>query len=286
MNETVFAIMNARLVVVIIQICAALVLAVQPVAAETDWQAKPDWAVYFDQAGVAGTIAVLDLRGGEGRRLAHNVERSQQRFSPASTFKVPHALFALDAGVVCDEFQVFEWDGEKRWMDAWNRDQDLRSSMRNSVVWVYQHFAREIGEKRKREYLEKIDYGNADPSGGIDRFWIEGALEISAIEQIELLRRLYYNELPFLVEHQRLVKDLMINEASNEWTREWVLRAKTGWGASTDPGIGWWVGWVEWPDGPVFFALNIDIANGIDDVPKRTQIARDILYSIQALPAE
>lgn len=50
---------------------------------------------------------------------------------------------------------------------------------------------------------------------------------------------LYRNELPFRVEHQRLVKGLMIVEAGRDWT----LRAKTGW----DGRMGWWVGWVEWP---------------------------------------
>ena len=252
--------------------------------ADPQWQPQPGWAQYFDQAGVDGSIVVLDQRAGKQQYLLHAAERAARRYSPASTFKVPHALFALDAGVVRDEFQVIKWDGEKRWLDAWNRDQDLRSSMRNSVVWVYQQFARDIGEQREREYLEKINYGNADPSGGVDSFWLNGVLQISALEQIEFLRKLYYNELPFKLDHQRLVKDLMINEAGNEWTREWILRAKTGWGTSTDPGIGWWVGWVEWPEGPVFFALNIDMPNGIDDTAKRKSITRDVLRSIGALP--
>lgn len=251
--------------------------------ASGQWQEQPDWAGVFEAAEADGTIAVLDERGGKSRHLVHNIQRAGQRYSPASTFKVPHALFALDAGVVRDEFQIFEWDGEKRWLDAWNRDQDLRSSMRNSVVWVYRHFAREIGEAREREYMESVDYGNADPSGGIERFWIEGDLEISALEQIEFLRKLYFNALPFEVEHQRLVKDIMINEAGHEWTREWILRAKTGWSTSTDPGIGWWIGWVERPDGPVFFALNIDMPDGIDDAPKRRRIGREVLQRIGAL---
>lgn len=250
---------------------------------QAQWQERPDWSGIFEAAEVEGTIAVLDRRGGDSRYQAHDVDRAGQRYSPASTFKIPHALFALDAGVVRNEFQVFEWDGEKRWLDAWNRDQDLRSSMRNSVVWVYQRFARQIGEAREREYLEKIEYGNADPSGGVDRFWLDGALKISAIEQIEFLRRLHYNELPFEVEHQRLVKDIMINEAGHEWTREWILRAKTGWATSPDPDVGWWVGWVERPDGPVFFALNIDMPFGSEDTPKRTRIAREVLRSIGAL---
>lgn len=261
---------------------ATLILCLS-ISAHAQWQERQVWAGIFEAAGVDGTIAVLDRRGGETRYWAHDVERAGQRYSPASTFKVPHALFALDAGVVHDEFQVIEWDGEKRWLDAWNRDQDLRSSMRNSVVWVYQHFARQVGLSREREYLERIDYGNADPSGGVDRFWLEGNLKISAMEQVEFLRKLHYNELPFAVEHQRLVKDLVINEAGHEWTREWILRAKTGWATAPDPDIGWWVGWIEWPDGPVFFALNIDMPNGDEDVPKRKQIAREILKSIGAL---
>ena len=54
--------------------------------------------------------------------------------------------------------------------------------MRHSTVWVYQQFAREIGEVREKEHLTRIQYGNADLSGGVDRFWLDGALRISAME--------------------------------------------------------------------------------------------------------
>jgi beta-lactamase class D len=262
----------------------AILLTLIGASASANWQPRDDWAAIFEQAGVAGTMAVLDLRQGEHRGFVHDPERARVRFIPASTFKVPHTLFALDAGVVADEFETLEWDGEPRWLDTWNRDQNLRSAMRNSVVWVYQRFARAIGEERSRDYLRRIDYGNADPSGGIGRYWIDGELKISAIEQIEFLRRLHFNQLPFRVEHQRLVKDLMIKEAGNEWTREWILRAKTGWTTAPEPDLGWWVGWVEWPDGPVFFALNIDMPRGGEDIPLRTSIARTVLRSIGALP--
>jgi beta-lactamase class D len=85
-----------------------------------------------------------------------------------------------------------------------------------------QDTARAIGEQQERRYLQSIGYGNADPSGGIDRFWLDGNLHISAEEQVAFLRRLHRNELPFRAEHQRLVKDVMIVEAR----REWILRAK------------------------------------------------------------
>jgi len=260
----------------------ALLAFVPAMASADTWQERPEWAQYFMKAGVVGTIVIVDERTSAGSHWAHAAERARTQYLPASTFKIPHALFALDAGVVRDEFQVFRWDGSRHDIESWNRDQDLRSSMRNSTVWVYQQLARAIGEQQERRHLQSVDYGNADPSGGIDRFWLDGNLRISAEEQVSFLRRLHRNELPFRVEHQRLVKDVMIVEAG----REWILRAKTGWQARVQPQVGWWVGWVEWPQGPVFFALNIDMPNGAKDLAKREGIAREVLGSIGALPTD
>jgi beta-lactamase class D len=240
-------------------------------------QERPDWGRFFDEFDAQGTIVVVDGREENRPTWVYAPERAGRRFPPASTFKIPHTLFALDAGAVNDEFEVFRWDGVERTFPGHNGDQDLRSAMRVSALWVYEKFAIQIGEDRARIYLERIDYGNADPRvTGEGAYWVDGHLAISAHEQVSFLQRLYRNELPFKVEHQRLVKDLMIVEAG----RNWILRAKTGWQGR----MGWWVGWVEWPTGPVFFALNIETPNRAEDLPKREQIARAILHSIDALP--
>ncbi|AKS41311.1 class D beta-lactamase [Wenzhouxiangella marina] len=257
---------------------ALLSLLDQTAIADEPWQARADWADLFNSRGVEGTLVVHDLRSDE--RWAHNPDRAATRFGPASTFKIPHMLFALDAGLVNDEFDHFEWDGVERVISAWNQDQTPRSSMRNSAVWVYQDFARALGEDRERDYLERIDYGNADPGGGIDRFWLDGELAISPIEQIDFLERLYRNELPFSEAHQRLVKDFIITAAG----RHWILRAKTGWQVLEDRQYGWWVGWVEFPDGPVFFATHIDLPEGGQDAPKRQAITRAALELLGAWP--
>ena len=148
---------------------------------------------------------------------------------------------------------------------------------------MYQKFAKALGVEREKKYLQQIDYGNMNPSGDIEQFWLNGRLRISALEQLEFLTRLYRNELPFKVKHQRLVKDMIINEANSDW----LLRAKTGW--TTPEGeeqVGWWIGWVETIDGAVFFALNIDMPNGLKDTGKRKSIAKAILKSINALPKD
>ena len=255
---------------------AILILFNPVVSFAENFQERPDWSHFFTDQGVEGTIVVVDER--IGGHWVYNKARARKRYSPASTFKIPHTLFALDAGVVKDEFQVFKWDGKKRYYDSWNRDQTLRSSIRDSVVWVYQQFAKTISEKAEKEYLKKINYGNADFSGPVQNFWLDGSLKISAMEQVAFLQRLYGNELPFSVEHQRLLKDIMIVEAQ----KYWILRAKTGTYVNKKEMYGWYVGWVEYPDGAVFFALNIDIVKD-GDIPKRIEIAKDVLRSIKAL---
>ncbi|MBK8164406.1 MAG: class D beta-lactamase [bacterium] len=257
---------------------AALALAAGAARAEPTWQPRPDWESLFADAGVTGTILVADERSGE--QWVWNAVRAAERFCPASTFKVPHALFALDAGVLRDEFTRIPWDRAEHRIAGWNADQTLRSSMRHSTVWVYQQFARELGAERERAYLEKLGYGNRTVGDDVTTFWLDGSLRISAVEQMEFLRRLYRNELPFAVEHQRLVKDVMINEAG----RDRILRAKTGWQARSERHLGWWVGWVETPEGAVFFVLNIDMPQGGADAPKREAIGRAVLGAVGALP--
>ncbi len=247
-----------------------------PVASATQPQERPDWARFFEQFDAQGTLVIVDERNGNRRVLVHAPERADKRFSPASSFKIPHTLFALDVGVLRDEFQEFKWDGVERTFPSHNGDQNLRSAMRNSAMWVYEQFGKEIGHDKARTYLTQIDYGNADPSADAAAYWVDGSLTISAHEQVAFLERLYRNELPFKVEHQRLVKDIIIVEAG----RNWILRGKTGW----EGRMGWWVGWVEWPTGPVFFALNIDTPNRTGDLAKREQITRAVLQSIDALP--
>ncbi len=235
-----------------------------------------DFEKHFDKFDAKGTIVVVDERVTPKETWVIDTERANTRYSPASTFKMPHTLFALDAGVVKDEFQLFPWDGVERGFKPHNQDQNLRSAMRSSALWVYEIFAKQIGEKEARNYLKRLGYGNEDPSTNNGAYWVDGRLAISAIEQVSFLKKLYRNELPFSIEHQRLVKDIMIVEAEHNW----ILRAKTGW----EGRYGWWVGWVEWPTGPVFFALNIDTPNRMNDLYKRKAIVREILRSIQALP--
>jgi beta-lactamase class D OXA-48 len=239
----------------------------------------PEWKSYFDANGAEGTIVVTDLVKGDTH--VYNPKRAIEPFIPASTYKIPHSLIALETGVVKDENQRFHWDGQKHWVEAWNRDQTFRSALKYSVVWVYQDIARQVGEQRESEYLKKFAYGNEDVSGGVDHFWLDGPLRITAMQQIEFLKKLFLNQLPVSERSILVVKDMLINEANPKY----ILRAKTGWSDARTPAIGWWVGWVETDDDTYFFALNLDITKN-EDAPKRMIVARACLASLGILAAD
>src|SRR5207302_1318723 len=116
---------------------------------------------------------------------------SGQAMLPASTFKIPNSVIALETGVVGDpDKDVFKWDGVVRSIEGWNRDHTLRSAIAASAVPVYQEIARRIGAERMQKYVDLFEYGNRDIGGGVDQFWLTGNLRIDPIQQIDFVDRL------------------------------------------------------------------------------------------------
>ena len=240
------------------------------------WVDHPEWAEEFRQRGLAvGTAVVYD----EAVDTWHVYDRARAEtpLLPASTFKLFNALVGLETGAVRDEHEVTKWDGVKRWNPDWNQDTDLALGLRNSTVWFYQAMARRIGQARMQEWIDKAGYGNRDIGGGIDQFWLSGKLRISAVQQIEFLRRLAAGTLPFSARSQEIVRRISILDQDGER----VLHGKTGW--KSTPGeadYGWFVGWEERGGLRRFVAVNMDWpaqARVATDGAKRQAIAEAVL---------
>lgn len=247
-----------------------LSLALLPLLACNSEPAESDWKHYFDQHGVHGCFILYDQTNDQ--LYTYNQPRLDSPYLPASTFKVINSMIVLEESTIANEEEIIPWDSVEREFSSWNRDHNLRSAIEFSAVWFYQELARRVGEERMQYWVKACDYGNRDISGGIDMFWLTGNIRITAREQIEFLRKLYADELPFSQRNMDIVKDIMIREQTDTY----VFRHKTGWANSPDPDIGWLVGWVEQEDKPWFFAMNIDIRKN-EDAKARLVITRSIL---------
>lgn len=230
----------------------------------------------FQEAGVEGTLRIERL--GDGRRWVHDAERAARRMLPASTFKIPHSLFALHVGAVESVDEIVPWDGKHRQIEAWNRPLSLRQAIAVSAVPVYEEIARRIGVERMQAEIERTGYGNQNIGGTIHRFWLRGPLMISADEQIGFLKKLHARSLPYSRAHQEAVIDIIELKRGDGW----VLRAKTGWALSADPDVGWLVGWLEAGEEVYVFAINIDIVDRSDLLARR-DVVLDALEEITGL---
>lgn len=108
------------------------------------------------------------------------------RVTPASTFKIPLALMAYDAGILSDSHApLWNW---KPGMRAPVRDQKLVDPtiwQADSVLWYSREITRLLGPEHFSSYVTRLDYGNMDVSGdpgeknGLSQAWITSSLTIS-----------------------------------------------------------------------------------------------------------
>lgn len=195
---------------------------------------------------------------GGGQVVRRPVDACQIHVTPASTFKVPHAIAALDAGAVTGPDEVMRFPGGDEWPASSRRDHTLASAMRHSVLWYFQAIAERLGMEREKAYVRKFRYGDMDVSGELTRFWIGGSLQITPLEQQEFWLQLYRNQLPVSARAVDQVKAMLVqpngrivNAAGEQpfggrWPETTIVSAKTG--SATDrsgQGVRWLAGHVK-----------------------------------------
>ena len=205
-----------------------------------------------------------------------NENRAKSPLSPFSTFKVVNSLIALDLGVIKNTKQKLTFNKDAYpvqawWPPVWKLPHyDLTTAFKYSMVAIYRQLAKDIGEKNMLTYLKKMQYGNEDISSGLDSFWLNGSIKISAVEQIKLLQKIYHNQFDFNDQAIASLKDVMLVEAQPNYR----LFAKTGAGKVDDGSmLGWYIGFVENNTGVHFFAFNFNSPTYAEMKANRVNIA-------------
>jgi beta-lactamase class D len=148
----------------------------------------------------------------------------------------------------------------------------------NAVAsYLEQEKAERVGAEKMKAYVEGLNYGNRDTSGGLTRFWLNSSLRISADEQIEFLKALYREQLPVSKRTFGIFKEIMVLEE----TPDYKLSAKTGGGpAGEGKALGWFVGYLETRGNVYFFATQIEGPNFLAIRDERIRLTRSILKDL------
>jgi beta-lactamase class D len=129
-----------------------------------------------------------------------------------------------------------------------------------------------------QKYVDLLEYGNRDIGGGIDLFWVSGALRIDPVQQIDFVDRLRRGVLPISKRSQELVRDILpVTRVSDA-----VIHAKSGLTDHAHRSLGWMVGWAEKGSASTVFALNMDCREQ-QHVALRMTLAQACLADIGAI---
>ena len=250
-------------------IISCLIIGCSPNNVKTDESLEK----YFTDNNVTGCFALLD--NGTGDFTIYNLSRYRDSaYLPASTFKIVNSLIGLQTGKIVNDSMVIKWDGVNHERVDCNKDMSMYEAFRLSCMPWYQELARRIGKDTMQYWLDTLSYGNKKISR-IDTFWVDNSLKIKPDEELGLVKRLYFNQLPFHQRNQEIVKQAMLFENNTDYR----LSYKTGWGHNeTGHDLAWITGWIEENKHPYFFVLNIESAAANADIPViRMKILKGIL---------
>ena len=228
-----------------------------------------DLSAWF--SGYGGSFVLYDLNGDTWK--VYDMEQATLRTAPNSTYKIYDALFGLEEGVIAPDDSFMAWDGTNHPFEAWNGNQDLHSAMQSSVNWYFEEIDKQIGSSAIQDYIRKIGYGNEIINANLSAYWMQDALKISPVEQVELLTALHNNRFDFAPENINAVKNsicLFSSEGKNFY-------GKTGTGRIDGQDVnGWFVGLLETTGNTYFFAANIQAAENATG-SKASEISLSIL---------
>ena len=205
---------------------------------------------------------IVDLSTGD---IKHRDGICDRRVTPMSTFKLPLALMAFDAGILQGPHKPLwsyrkEFDGPARSRKA----VDPTIWQTESIVWYSQEITRKFGTSAFGRYVADFDYGNADVSGipggddALTHAWLGSSLVISADEQAGFIRRMLLGKLPISAESLRLTRHIVPTFEAGGWRVHgktgsgWLRSADAQWD-KTRP-VGWFVGWAERGNKTLVFA--------------------------------
>ena len=214
---------------------------------------RQDFKKYFDECNVEGAIAIYDHKNHTW--ILSDTVATRKETLPASTFKIINLLIALETKTIASENDIVKWPGSTDTLKYDYRpniyhDITVKEAFEVSAGWAFIELAKKIGKDNYKKYLTLCHYGNINLSQTDPDFWNFGAFGISPINQVEFLKKLYEEKLPFSKRNIDIVKKVMITEQNDDYT----IHSKTGWTRENDINTGWWVGYIENKNGAYFFA--------------------------------
>lgn len=207
---------------------------------------------------------------------------------PAATFHLFHTLLGLELGYLSTDYsESASWDGLKRYyfnvpMKQWSCHTNLDEALFYQTDWFFDCLAQQISINNYQYFLKRINYSNHIIDTRLDGFWNFSGLTVTPLQQIEFLKQLYHQNLPFQTKYQTYV----YNQMYTEHMKDYVLRGYDAYTVYQGKATDWWIGVLEAQNQRYFFAFRIYKAiDDLEDVARFRKIkyiiAQEVFNSLK-----
>jgi beta-lactamase class D len=184
----------------------------------------------LDSANLKGCFALME-NGSAQFTITDLSMYKEAAAAPLQTYFMLPTLSALDKGYI---------------------NHDPKSWVNNDSVVYYQAMMQKIGRESLLKMIDSLHYGKGVVSNDLNNFWKDGSLKITPDEQLGLIKRLYFNQLPFQKRSQELYKKMILKEENSNYKLSYLLGS-----ADTSIATNWLLGYVEENKHPYFFVLYV-----------------------------
>lgn len=197
---------------------------------------KSDAAItkILDSAGVEGCFALME--NGSGQFVISDLSTyKDSSFAPLQTFFAIPALVAIDRGYINNT--------PNNWVPL-------------DSIFYYQSIIEKIGRKDVLKVIDSIRYGKGIVSSDLNSFWKDQSLRITPDEQLGLIKKLYFDQLPFQKRSQDIFKKMILKEDNASYQLSYIA------GADSTINANWVLGYVEENKHPYFFVMHTSPSKG------------------------
>lgn len=229
----------------------------------------------YKNFGVTGACVVFNQR----KNIYYYSDTIKMR-----TLQSPNSSFHLYAGLIGLESGVIKNYENPNGDDTLTQEHLIKALKSNNTVFFLVN-ARRIKQEKLQNWLNLLNYGNRDISGGTTEFWKDNSLMISTKQQFDLLKKLYYYNLPFSFENIKLVKSTfrltkLVNK--NVYTYKFT-------GSQNGKQHAWYIGYVEFLNNTYMFVQSLESPKMLKDTTfdaLNGEVMYQILFSVGVLGEE
>jgi beta-lactamase class D len=219
---------------------------------------------FYDAEKTEGCFTLLD--NASGQITVYNMGMDTTRVSPGATFDILNAMIALHVGSITNENIPLIFNKESDSLSGLSLT--LKQAFQSNSKQAFRFIASTTGKQEIQKWVDSLSYGNKTIGDSLEIYWSNNKLKISPDEQLGLLKRLYFDQLPFRKSVQESVRNMMLQEDNSAYRLSYKTASIITESNQTET---WTIGWIE-ENRHVYFFVNLIKNNANDISPQQTSV--------------